>query len=164
MQSEDFTQAVRRYSDMVLKICYSYSKSMSDAEDITQNVFIKLYRHNDCFNDQNHLKNWLVRAAIDESNSYLSSAWYRRKAYSIDDESLEKMPSNFKLPEQSELFQAVRSLPTKYRVVVHLYYYEDYDTAEIADMLHIKVTTVQTRLMRARNKLKQRLSEADYEF
>lgn len=70
-----------------------------------------------------------------------------------------------KVPEfeelsQSALYEAVMALPKDYRIVVHLFYYEDYRTGEIAELLHIREQTVRTRLVRARNKLKQRLEEA----
>ncbi len=64
------------------------------------------------------------------------------------------------IPEESELFLAVLALPQKYRIVVHLYYYEEYSVREIADLLAIRETTVQTRLMRARAKLREKLKEA----
>lgn len=66
----------------------------------------------------------------------------------------------FDTEEKSELYYAVMELPQKYRSVVHLYYYEDYSVKEISEILDIKETTIQTRLMRARKMLKQQLWEA----
>lgn len=164
MSDEEFTQAVQNYSDTVFRICLSVCKNSSDAEDIVQNVFLKLYRHGEKFNDGTHMKNWLVRVAVNECKSHLSSPWIKRVVCSIDDENFDVQGISFEHPEQSELFFAVRSLPPKYRIVIHLYYYEDYSVSEISDMLGIKETTVQTQLMRAREKLKISLSEAGYEF
>ncbi len=66
----------------------------------------------------------------------------------------------FSEPENSELFYAVQKLPVRSREVVHLYYYEEYSIKEIAAILGISETAIQTRLMRARGKLKQELKEA----
>lgn len=164
MSDVEFTEAVRRYSDTLFRICYSCCKNRSDAEDLVQNVFLKLCRHGEAFNDGEHMKSWLIRVAINECRSYLSSPWHLRVICSIDDERLSDEEISLETPEQSELFLAVRALPPKYRMVIHLYYYENYSVSEIADMLGIKETTVQTQLMRARHKLKVKLSEADYEF
>ena len=164
MSDEEFTEVVRRYSDTLFRIALSCCKNRSDAEDIVQNVFLKLFRHEEPFNGEEHMKSWLIRVAVNEGRRYLSSPWHRRVTCPMDDESLAKEGIRFEIPEQSELFFAVRSLPPKYRIVVHLYYYEDYRVGEIADMLGVRETTVQTQLMRARQKLKSKLSEADYEF
>lgn len=164
MSDDEFTAAVQNYSDTVFRICLSVCKNRSDAEDIAQNVFMKLYRRGEKFNDGEHMKSWLIRVAVNECKSYLSSPWIKRVICSIDDEIFDEENIGFEQPEQSELFFAVRSLPHKYRIVVHLYYYEDYSVGEISNMLGIKETTVQTQLMRARQKLKNILSEADYEF
>ncbi len=164
MSDDEFTEAVRKYSDTVFKVCYSFCKNRSDAEDIMQNVFIKLYGYEEKFKNPEHVKHWLIRVAITECNDYFSSSWRKRVTCSINDERFEDEGLSFEIPEQSELFYAVRSLPPKYRVVVHLYNYEDYSVSEIAEMLGIRESSVQTQLMRARNKLKIKLSEADYEF
>lgn len=164
MSDDEFTEAVRQHSDTVFKVCYSCCKNRSDAEDIMQNVFLKLYGYEETFKNPEHVKHWLIRVAINECNDYFSSSWRKRVICSINDEKFEDEGLSFEIPEQSELFYAVRSLPPKYRVVVHLYYYEDYSVGEIADMLGIRETAVQTQLMRARSKLKIKLSEADYEF
>lgn len=76
--------------------------------------------------------------------------------------SLEELPfePSFSTEEHSELFYAVQGLPVKYREVMHLYYYEEYSIKEIAVLLHLSETAIQTRLMRARKKLKQQLKEA----
>lgn len=66
----------------------------------------------------------------------------------------------FETPEQSDLYDAVRELPVKYRQVVHLYYFEDYSVKEIAGLLSLSETAVQTRLLRARQKLREKLEEA----
>ena len=77
--------------------------------------------------------------------------WFRGK--------IRKQANDFSYPEQSDLYDAVQKLPIKYRSVVHLYYYEDYSIKEIADILKLRETTVQTQLMRARKKLKEILKE-----
>ena len=164
MSDDEFVAAVRKYSDMVFGVCYSCCKNRSDAEDMMQNVFLKLYGREEKFGDGEHIKNWLIRVAVNECHSYFSSAWHRKVTCSINDENFDENGMSFEISEHSELFYAVRALPPKYRVVIHLYYYEDCTVGEISDMLGIKETTVQTQLMRARKKLKDKLSEEDYEF
>ncbi len=95
---------------------------------------------------------------INESKRLLLSHWRRR---TVPLEELEEYAAQtLPIPEESELFLAVLALPQKYRIVVHLYYYEEYSVREIADLLAIRETTVQTRLMRARAKLREKLKEA----
>ena len=154
MSEEEYVKAVRTYADMVFRIAVNYCKRIQDAEDIVQDVFLKLYQHDKAFADEEHLKRWLIRVTVNKSKDLLASSWYKRVG------SLAEMEPEltFATPEKGELYEAVRSLPAKYRAVVHLYYYEDYSVREIAAILHRKETTIQTQLMRGREMLKQQLN------
>lgn len=164
MSNEEFSQVVQEYSDTVYRVCLNICQNRSDAEDLTQNVFLKLYRRSEEFRNREHLKSWLIRVAINEGKSYITSPWHKRAICSLDDSTLDDADVRFSSKEQSDLFLALMALSPKYRIVVHLYYYENYTVREIAGMLGLKNTTVQTQLMRARKQLKTLLSEADYEF
>ena len=157
MDRVTYKKAVEGYANVVFRVAYSYCKNQSDAEDIMQNTFLKLLQGNYEFCDEDHLKKWLIRVAINEAKNVRASFW-KRKVVPIS--SCEEKGVSFDTLEQSMLFEAVRELTEKYRVVIHLYYNEGYAIKEIADILGIKETTVQTQLMRAREKLKERLGEA----
>ena len=122
---------------------------------MVQNVFLKLFLAEQTFQDEEHIRKWLIRVAANECKNLLAS-FLRKKVIPLEE--LEEITISL-TPEQSELFDAVMELPKKYSMVVHLYYYEGYSVREIATILKIKDTTVQTRLMRGRRQLKEKLQE-----
>lgn len=155
MSDEEYVRIVNRYTDIVYRVALSYAKSKHDAEDVVQTTFMKLLIKEVTFKDEEHIRKWLIRVAVNECNSLWSSFW-RKNVDSIDNMGQEP---EFTTQEKSELYYAVLELPRKYRVVVHLFYYEGYSTREISQILHIRETAVRTRLVRARKQLKQRLKE-----
>lgn len=157
LTNENFSRVARQYMDTVFRVAFSYMKCREDADDITQNVLLKLYRYEGDFESESHLKHWLIRVTINECKSAFRSPW--RKTENIEDyvNSL-AMPTQ----EHTELLEAVMKLPTKYRVAIYLFYYEGYATAEIARLLHMPEATVRTHLARGREKLRNMLTEADY--
>ena len=130
-------------------------RSRADADDITQNVLLKLYRYDQAFQSEAHLKNWLIRVTINECKQAFRSPW--RKMEDIEDYANSLAMTQ---PEERELFETVMRLPHGYRVALYLYYYEDHTTDEIARMLNIPAATVRTRLARGRERLKKMLTEA----
>lgn len=179
MDGRAYMDAVKAYADIVYRTALSATKTPQDAEDVTQTVFMKLLEAKDSFADEEHLRRWLIRVTVNECKNLWKSFWRRSVGlFGCTDEDVQE-PYDFKghtergrrrgmppkVPEfeelsQSALYEAVMALPKDYRIVVHLFYYEDYRTGEIAELLHIREQTVRTRLVRARNKLKQRLEEA----
>lgn len=168
VSEKEYIRYVGLYTDMVLRIAVNYCKEYSDAEDITQDVFLKLYETKTDFADDEHIKRWLIRVTVNNCKNYLASAWRRRmqpmefqKIESVLETAEEGADRGLqKDAEAYALFEAVTSLPEKYRSVVHLYYYEDYQVKDIAQILQKKETTIQTRLMRARKMLKKQLKGA----
>lgn len=156
MERTDYARIVKTHMDTIYRIAVSYTKTPSDADDIVQQTFLKLLTRNVAFTDEEHEKRWLIRVCINECNSFFSSFW-RKNMTPID--SLEDRPA-FSSEKDTELYEAIKRLPAKCRIVVYLFYYEGYPTKEIADILHIKEATVRTRLVRARNLLKEQLKEA----
>ena len=152
---EQFDRLARTYMDSVFRLAFNYLKSPSEADDITQNVLIKLYRTDKEFESQAHIKNWLFRVTVNECKRAFLSPW--RQAGAIEDYAEEL---SFVSPEHSELFYSVMELPKKYRAAIYLHYYEDYSTDEIADILGIPSSTVRTQLRRGRELLKNNLLEA----
>ena len=155
---EHFSYIAQRYMDTVFRVAFSYLKNRADADDITQNVLLKLYRYERDFQSEAHMKNWLIRVTINECKSALRSLW--RQTENIEDyvNSL-AMPSH----EQSELLEAVLKLPKKYCTAIYLHYYEGYSAAEMAELLSLPQATVFTHLARGRARLKTMLMEADHD-
>lgn len=148
-------EVFEKYKDNIFAIGFNYFRNSMDADDIVQETFYRLYRRGGEFESENHLRNWLIRVAVNECKRVSLSSWFRKK------ESLEDYAKTLIWcdPEESEVFLAVMSLPAKYRQVMHLYYYENYSTAEIAAFLGISSTAVSTRLLRGRKKMKEKLME-----
>lgn len=155
MTKEQFSELAAVHADTIFRIAFHYSKNAADADDIVQNVLLKLYRTDKIFESDEHIRNWLIRVAVNESKKLLLSPWFQRTA--PIEEYTQQL--DFTEPGQSELFQAVMALPKKYRVAIYLYYYEDYSVKEIAEICGRKESTIQTQLMRARKKLKENLQE-----
>ncbi|MCR5703760.1 MAG: sigma-70 family RNA polymerase sigma factor [Eubacterium sp.] len=162
MDRKNYTEIVERYSNNLYKIAISYCKNRYDAEDILQTVFVKLLQADEGFESDEHLKRWLIRVTVNCCKDFCSSFWKRRTMGM--DEARNEGEWNFPTSEQSTLYEQVMRLPQKYRLVIHLYYYEEYTVKEIAEILGIKETTVQTQLMRGRKKLESELKEAQYEW
>ena len=144
-----------KYKDNIFAIGFNYFKNSIEADDVVQETFLKLARCGKDFESEEHLRNWLIRVAVNECKRVSLSSWVKKKV------SLEEYSGqiDFETKEESRVFTAVMSLPKKYRQVIHLYYYEDCSAAEIADILGISRTAVTTRLLRGREKLKQDLLE-----
>lgn len=157
MTDTEFTQLTTKYINTVYRVALTRMKNVTEAEDITQNVFLKLYREPKPFASEAHVKHWLIRVTVNECNTLFRNPF--RAAEDIADYA---NTLRFETPEQSDLFDAVMALPEKYRLPIFLYYYEDYSTAEISKLLKLPVPTVITRLRRGRERLKQHLQEAEY--
>ena len=155
MENMEFEILARRYMDMVFRLAFSYMKSASDADDVTQNVLLRLLRSTKPFESGEHARFWLVRVTMNECKRALRSQW--RKAGDIEEYANEL---HFETQEHSDLFYAVMELPEKYRTAIYLYYYEDYSTDEIARLTGTPAATVRTRLRRGRELLRAGLEEA----
>ena len=151
----DLEQLYKKYRDNIFAIGLNYFGNPSDADDIVQETFYKLSKSRTDFDSEEHIRNWLIRVAVNECKRISLSFW-RRNRMPLQ-EYLETI--SFETVEESELFSEVMMLKPKYRQIIHLFYYEGYSTAEIADILHISQSTVTTRLARARHQLKENLRE-----
>lgn len=139
-----------KYSVMLIKLAFTYVKNTADAEDITQDVFVNLMKRKEGFESEEHEKAWLLRVTINHCKNHLKSPWNKRNVPL--DEEISYMPK-----EDSDVLSLVLNLPSKYRTVIHLHYYENYSINEIADLLRKKPATVGTWLARGRNLLKAKL-------
>lgn len=156
MERREYQRIAEKYLDDVYRAALSCCRNRTDAEDATQNSFLKLLTTDTSFADDAHIRRWLIRVAVNECKNAFGSFW--RKKVGFFDE-LEREPSVLE-DDERWLLEEIRRLPPKYSAVLHLYYYEGYSCSEIAEILHISESNVQTRLQRARNKLKTNLEEA----
>ena len=121
MEQEFFDQAAQRWQDMVFRLALHQLGSYADADDAVQEVFLRLWRQKVPFASDEHLRRWLMRVTVNWCRDQLRSPWRKRR---VDWDSLENQPA-FETPEQGELYEAVMSLPEKYRTVLDLFYYEE---------------------------------------
>ena len=133
--NEAFARTAERYMDTIYRVAYGWLKNPDDANDVTQDVLIELYKTEKAFESDAHLKNWLIRATVNRCKMLFRSPW--RRLENIDDYT-EML--GFEHERDQELFKSVMSLDKKYRVPLLLFYYEGYSTAEVASMLRIPVT------------------------
>ncbi len=156
LDTAKFNALAEKYVDMIYRLAFSYLKSYDDADDVTQNVLLSLYRTEYIFENEEHVRNWLMKVTVNECRK----VWRRpfRSHENIDDyaETL-----TFEDPSYQELFEAIMRLDKKSRVIVILYYIEGYAIKEIAEILEIPAGTVGTRMARARAQLKQYLKEEE---
>lgn len=157
MNTSNYRPAVEKYSDMLFRIAYSYCKNREDAEDIVQNTYLKLLDYKKQFADEEIMKRWLIRVVMNESKNMVSSFWKKRISF-LDGNDVDSQIV-FANESDSDFFEIIEQLNAKYKIVTYLYYYEEYPIREIAYLLGLKETTVQTRLMRAREKIKHSLEE-----
>lgn len=179
LRAEQMSETIRRNSEMVYRLAFSMVKSVQDAEDIHQEVFIQYILKNPLFENREHEKAWFIRVTANRCKNLWKTAW-RRKMVSMEergqavagpesgDETVDKnrfscvktgITSQELSEEEENVIETVKRLPMKYRVVVHLFYYEEMSHEEIAAVLKLKPSNVRTRLTRARKMLKEWLKE-----
>ena len=150
----EIDEAVRKYADMVYRLAIIHCSSSADADDIFQEVFLKLLKYKKTIKSEEHLKAWLLTVTINQCKSMHLSIWNKRKV-SID-EILEPVISNEK-EDYAELHEAIKDIPIKYRDVIHLFYFEDLSIKEISQILNRNEGTIKTQLNRGRQLLKDKL-------
>lgn len=154
MDEVQFRQKLSQYKDTVYRIAYAYLRNRADAEDVAQETFLKLYTSDKVFPDEGTEKAWLIRVTMNACHNLRRSVWYRNRV-----EMPEELSELSFTPKESALYAAVFSLPDKYRVVILLYYYEEYSVGEIAEITGRNPSTIQTQLQRARKRLKMLLEQ-----
>lgn len=151
----DVMELFQCYKDDVYRLAVSYTHSVQDAEDVCQTVFLKLMEQDAITPGKE--KAWLMQVTANQCRSLLRSVW--RKKMAPYEEEILKEEILFEQPVLYGLWECIRKLKPKYRVVVYLFYYEGYVTKEIAEILHISNTAVTTRLSRARQILMEELKK-----
>ena len=142
-----------RHGESILRLAYSYLHTQSDAEDILQDTLIQYLRTSPTLESPAHEKAWLLRVAGNLSKNLLRAQGYRQA------DQLEETLVTQEREDLSYVWDAVKALPVPYRETIHLFYYEGYSTAQIAQILDQKESTVRSRLKRGREKLRPLLEE-----
>lgn len=157
-QRTEAERLVQTYSDLILRLCYTYLKNTQDAEDICQDTFLKLLIGQQTFSSPEHEKAWVIRTASNACKDLLKSP-RRSRTCTLEECAEQAAPA----AEDGSVLDAVQTLSEEYREVIFLYYYEGYSLKEIGALLDIPAATAGTRLARGREKLKTILGEDDYE-
>lgn len=148
----DTENAITQYADMVFRIALVQMKNRSDADDIFQEVFLRLVQHKSKIKSEEHLKAWLIKVTINCCRKHFDNAW-NKKTTSLDFTDVFAEGKYGEVKDDTVL-DAVLELPFKYKIVVHLFYYEEYSIKEIAVILKQSESTIKIRLSRAREKLR----------
>jgi len=147
VEQKNIAESVEKYRGVVFRVALGYVKNRYDADDIAQNVFLKLYNRDEGFPSEQAEKAWLIRVTVNEAKNLLKSAWFKRRA---------ELDESLTAPEQSDtgLYEHIKSLKPKYRTVIYLYYYEGYTSEEVAGILEKPCSTIRCHLREARNLLR----------
>ena len=154
MYTPDVQNALNDYADMVYKIALTQTKSKYDAEDVFQEVFMRLVAHASDITSEEHLKAWLIRVTLNCCKKHFRM-WNKKTVELTDDVPADKSMND---TEKIYILDAVMNLSPKYRAVIHMFYYEDLTVSEISSILQIKESTVKSQLNRGRSLLKETLA------
>ena len=155
-----FTELYVQHVDAVYRICYSFLKNRTDAEDAVQETFLRLMQSQKPLENDAHLRGWLVVTASNVCKNMLHS-WLWQKRQEVEDWE-EVLKSDNQTPEETAVLKALMQLPEKYKTVLYLYYYEEYSCKEIAEMMQKKESTVRSLLKRGREALQKKIGGDGY--
>ncbi len=145
----------KTYQNHLFAAAFHICENAADAEDVVQETLLRYYKCRKEFDSEEHIRAWLFRVAVNLAKNVRRSFW-RHRTVPLEDY-METL--TFASPESQSLFTEVMRLPEKYRIVIHLFYYEDYSVREISRILNISESNVKVRLNRGRKMLKQTLQE-----
>ncbi|MBQ9384108.1 MAG: RNA polymerase sigma factor [Ruminiclostridium sp.] len=153
LNKSDLEYYVGLYRKTVFAAALCYVRNSSDAEDISQDVFLKLFTCGMTFESDEHVKAWLIRCTVNRCKSLLRSYWYRFS------EPLEKAENEtyYDSGQTDGMLKLLRRIRKNNRITLYMYYYEGYSLDEIARILGISANTVSSRLRRGRSQLKRLL-------
>lgn len=158
MSDREIEESYNRNVDAVYRVCFSFMKNRAEAEDMTQEAFLKLIGRRARFDSLEHERAWLIVTASNLCKNALRH-WWRRH------EDLDSLPDTVQSrdPDTGDVLRAVLNLPGDYKAMVYLYYYEGYKTPEIAAFTGMPQATVRSKLYRARKLLKTVLGDEEDE-
>lgn len=163
---DELETIINEYGDHVYRLAYIYMKQRDLADDIYQDVFLRLIRSEQRIEPPEHLKSWLFRTTINCCKDVWKSNWFRMITFSGVSEDkgediLDSIPSTESTQndqDQGFITECVCHLPEKYRTVIHLYYYEEYSIREMAALLGKPENTISSQLARGREMLRKQIS------
>ncbi len=150
---------VEKHFDTVYRLAFSQTKDRQHTDDVVQDVFLKFLKTDKRFEGDEHIKAWLLRVTLNCSKDIFLNSWHK-KTVPLTERLDEPV---FDTAEKSDVYYAVMELPTKYRTVIHLFYYEDMSIEDISKTLKINASTVKSQLSRGRKLLKLKL-KGEYDF
>lgn len=156
MTEQEFCEQYDKYKNTVYSVIFNYVQNAEDTADLLQEVFIKLYSTDTNFTDDEHRKAWLIRVSVNMCKNHLRAIKNRKNVV------LEEDIPYFDQTSDNELLKIVLTLPEKYRIPIHLFYYEDYSIKDIAAVLDLPESTVKIHLKRGREKLSKILKKEDW--
>ena len=157
MTEIEFRTKLETHKNTVYRLAFSYLKNIQDAEDITQEAFLKLYRCDADFPASENEKAWLIRVTVNLCKNQLRANKFKKLVPFNDSIAVSNIPVF--MQSELETLDLLDSLSPKYRAVMYLYYYEKYRTAEIAKMLGKNENTIRIQLKRGREQLKTILTD-----
>ncbi len=164
LPNEITEEVIRYYSPMVYRIAITRTGSSSDAEDIFQEVFLKLVTNKKPFDTEEHRKAWIIKVTINCCNTHFVAPW-RKNVTSMDDVMLSQIAGSttdeYNLSDEPDIYAQVLKLPKDMRDVILLFYYEDMSIREISQILQTSEVNIKKRLSRARQKLRLELEEEE---
>lgn len=148
-------QLILNYQSSLYAAAFNICQNQMDAEDVVQEAFVQYYTTKKEFENEQHIKAWLIRIVINKAKNITRTFWRKNKC------ALEDYMETLVFPDTQSrnIFEEVMKLPDKYRIVIHLFYYEEYTVREIADILKLSESNVKVRLSRGRALLKKSLKE-----
>lgn len=151
-------EAIDRYADMVYRLALLRVKNQTDAEDIFQEVFIRLVKHIDKLQSWDHVKAWLITVTTNCAKKHFDQYWNKNVSCMEETQEIQVVETGYESAEgDGTVLTAVKSLPEKYRIAIHLFYFEELSVTEIAKATKQKESTVKSQLFRAREMLKEML-------
>lgn len=147
-------EIMQDYGNMIFRMAYASMRNRADAQDVLQDVLVSFMKSNPDFDNENHVKAWLIKTTVNRCKNLHLSAWFRLRN---DVESFDIVYEDKAMHE--DVLEALNQLNANERLLIHLFYYEEYTSAEIAEMLCKNENTIRSQLARARKKLKAVLKE-----
>ena len=157
LDAREAERLVNTYSDLILRLGWTYLRSTQDGEDICQTVLLKLLTGAEAFESPEHERAWVIRTTVNACKDELRS--FRRKVIPLEAAAETAAPE----PPRSEVLDAVMALPVKYREAIYLFYYEGYSIDEIAALTGRSGAAVSAHLSRGRKRLRELLGGKEYE-
>lgn len=155
MTNNELEENISEFKNLVYKLAYNNTCDLSVCDDIVQETFLALYNSGKAFEDKEQVKAWLIRVAINKSRNYTRSWWRAKRTDMLDSAEFGEADRDSVI----SLRNALSKLKADYRNIIFLHYYEGYQVKEISAILGISVTSVTTKLHRARGILKEYLKE-----